>query len=131
MDAQFPRLHKSRGVFSFRDGLYVAHYRNAAGEETLADSFFGYGVSRIEGLPSSAISANFFDTDVADIVGTARWQDIATPTMSIVLNHQQFAQEVQELFYVCVGRILYEVGNSLDDWQVIGRERERGGGWEG
>lgn len=143
VDRQFPRLFKSRGLFSFADGLYAAHFRESPGApEATADRFFPYS-ARISDLPASAVSANFFDAPVAAFVEARDWREIPTPSFDLIMEHQRWPEEYKALLYVLTGRMMYDVGESrapslvppagghptttaapppagtMDDWQIF------------
>ena len=102
VDYQFPTLRKQRGVYSFRNGVYVAR----------EDTFYAFG-----GLPDSVVACKFFDLDFEPHVGR-HWSDIPTPYLQSIMDYQQFPREVCDWMYILLGRLMYDLGD-LDSWQVI------------
>ncbi len=102
VDYQFPTLRKQRGVYAFRNGVYVAR----------DDAFHAFGE-----LPDSVVACKFFDLDFAPHAG-GHWSDIPTPYLQSIMDYQQFPREVCDWMYILLGRLLYDLGD-LDSWQVI------------
>lgn len=106
-DIQFPFLEKNRGVFSFRNGLYLC-------EE---DQFVTYDLASTY-VPECTVSCNFFDIDFDPTVCDRPWRDIRTPNSEKIFYDQKLTMDVREWVYILIGRILYTVGKH-DGWQVI------------
>ena len=105
-DFQFPFLRKDRGTFSFRNGVYLAP----------EDRFVKYG--RDPPLPSTLVSAKYFDLDFPEDYLDSPWQDIPTPFLTSVGAYQGWEEDVQRWLLVMAGRMLYNVGDR-DGWQVL------------
>ena len=103
-DHQLPPLVKQRGVYSFRNGVYLAR----------EDRFHAFD-AQPEPLPDSVVACKFFDDD---FVPYDRWEDIPTPCLDSIADHQEWPAEVRQWMYVLLGRMLYAV-NELDGWQVV------------
>lgn len=107
IDFQFPSLRKTRDVFGFRNGCYIAREDRfhvfAAPERPLADSI---------------VAAKFFDAAMDPAVALTPWRDIPTPHLDSIMSYQQFAPDVCQWMYILLGRLLYDLGD-LDSWQVI------------
>ena len=101
VDYQFPSLEKTRGVYSFRNGVYVA------GEDSFRPTCE---------VPDTVVSCKFFDTDLTHVA--TPWRDIPTPHLDSILNHQRFEPDVKRWVYIMLGRLLYPVGHK-DNWQII------------
>lgn len=103
-DYQFPQLVKTRGVYSFRNAVYVCR------EDAIKDACQ---------VPDTVVAAKFFDTDLdRDALDRPDWRDIATPHFQGIMDYQDFEPAVRDWMYIMLGRCLYEL-NDLDGWQVI------------
>lgn len=105
-DYQLPELRKTRGVYSFRNGLYIAP----------EDRFHRFGPGAPP-LSEDVVACKFIDTDFDDYTDVP-WRDIPTPHLHGILEHQRFAPEVCDWMYILLGRLLYPL-NERDGWQVI------------
>jgi phage/plasmid-associated DNA primase len=106
-DYQLPELHKMRGVYSFRNGVYIA-------EEDVFHEFGGGSK-----LTEDVVACKFIDNDMdPSFVGAMDWRDIPTPHLQGILSFQGFSPEVCDWMYILLGRLLYAV-NAKDSWQVI------------
>lgn len=108
-DIQFPSLTKDRYVMAFQNGLYFLKY----------NEFWSYGSNDLP--PSGVIAAcKYFDHPfpLNDQTNKADWYDIPTPNLQMILDFQEFDEEVCRWMYILLGRLLYEVG-AKDSWQVI------------
>lgn len=105
VDYQFRFLAKDRTKFSFCNGLYDAEER----------TFHPYATSP---LPDSMVSANFFNLDFDPHEDTEDWRDIPTPSLQRIMDFQKWPPEVCDWMYICLGRLLYSVGDK-DGWQII------------
>lgn len=106
-DVQFPPLVRDRHVFAFANGLYLA----------ATDKFVPYAsVSEHVGTDISA--CKFFDADFDDYAGVDDWMSIPTPNMDIILDHQEFSEDVKRWMFIFIGRLIYNV-NEIDGWQVV------------
>ena len=103
-DYQLPELYKQRGVYSFRNGVYMARH----------DSFVRFDHDRP--LSDDVVACKFIDADFVDYGGD--WRDIPTPHLQSIMDYQQFEPGVCQWLYVFLGRLLYPL-NELDSWQVI------------
>lgn len=105
-DYQLPELVKQRGVYSFRNGVYLAR----------TDEFRPFG--RGQPLPEDVVACKFVDAEFpADSVERG-WRDIDTPFLQSIMDYQKFEPAVCQWLYVMLGRLLYPL-NQLDGWQVI------------
>lgn len=102
-DYQLPELLKQRGVYAFRNGLYLAH----------ADRFHPFDTSP---LPEDVVACKFVDADFRD--AACEWRDIPTPHLQSIMAYQGWPAAVCDWLYVMLGRLLYPL-NELDSWQVI------------
>jgi len=106
-DIQFPFLVKDRGVFSFKNGLYLCE----------TDRFVSYE-DAASVVPDSTVSSNYIDIDFDPEDALRPWRDIKTPNSEKIFYDQKLAIDVREWVYVMIGRVLYPVGK-YDGWQVI------------
>jgi phage/plasmid-associated DNA primase len=104
-DLQFPFLHKDRTVFSFANGVYVAHQ----------DRFYPFGGA--ESLSDTVVAANYFQQDFDCHADTPDWFDIPTPHLQSIMAYQDWEPCVQRIMYVMLGRLMY-AADSRDKWQV-------------
>ena len=105
-DHQLPYLNKSRGVYSFYNGVYIA------GE----DRFHCFATEK-EPLSDSVVSCKFVEGDFDD-KEYDDWMDIPTPHLDSIANYQEWGPEVRRWLFALLGRCLYPV-NERDQWQVI------------
>ena len=106
-DTEFQDLIPDRHVFSFKNGIYI----------TSTDTFIPYEESGK--LDSDVIACNYFEMDFpVEDYNRDYWFDIPTPSTTLIMDDQQFDQDVQKVLWVMTGRVLYEV-NELDGWQVV------------
>lgn len=103
-DYQFPELIKQRGVYSFRNGVYLCR-----------EDVFKPATE----VPDTVVACKFFDCDMDPEVIEATWVDIPTPYFDSIMNYQGFEADVKRWMYIMMGRLLYALGASLDGWQVI------------
>lgn len=104
-DYSFPVLQKTRHVFAFRNGVYLAK----------TDAWHDFETST-EPLSDNIVAAKFFDTELGDV--SMPWRDIPTPFLDSIMDYQGFSTEVKRWMFILLGRLLYNV-NELDGWQVI------------
>lgn len=103
-DYQLPELHKQRGVYSFRNGVYMAR----------EDAFHRFGEGRP--LSDDVVACKYVDDEFVEHAGS--WRAIPTPHLQSIMDYQGFEPEVCQWLYVMLGRLLYPL-NELDSWQVI------------
>lgn len=101
-DYQLPELHKQRGVYAFRNGVYMAE----------DDEFVTFN----KPLSDDIVACKFIDTEFTEYSGG--WRDIHTPFLQSIMDFQAFSPEVCQWLYVMLGRLLYPL-NKMDGWQVI------------
>jgi hypothetical protein len=101
-DYQFPELVKLRGVYSFRNGVYLCR----------DDAF-----KPASEVPDTVVACKFFDA-VLDPHAGQDWRSIPTPSFDSILSYQGFEPDVCTWMYVMLGRLLYPL-NDRDGWQVI------------
>ena len=104
-DRQFPALMKNRHVFSFRNGVYLAH----------EDAFVEYTDARIKDI-GNIVSAKYFGKFFTPCEDS--WKSIETPYFDSIFKHQNVSDEVMEWVYAFTGRLIYGI-DELDGWQVI------------
>lgn len=112
LDWRLPRLVKARGVFAFRDAVYVCHLGPHR------DLILPLGDERIAQLLGRRVAAKFFDLSLLDVVRDD-WRDIPTPAMDHIMTHQHWKPEVQELLWALIGRMMFDVGTD-DRWACFG-----------
>jgi hypothetical protein len=105
-DFQFRQLRKSRDVFSFKNGVYLA------GE----DRFYEFATAT-QPLPDSIVAAKYFPLTFNEYAGM-RWQDIPTDHLQGILDFQGFSPEVSKWLHILIGRLIYPL-NEHDGWQVV------------
>ena len=103
-DYQLPELRKQRGVYAFRNGVYMARH----------DTFHPFSGGRP--LSDEIVACKYVDDEFVDHAG--HWWDIPTPHLQSIMDYQRFDQDVCTWLYVMLGRLLYPL-NELDSWQVI------------
>lgn len=106
-DIQFPFLAKNRGVFSFRNGLYICE----------SDEFIPYEHAAHR-VPDSTVSSNYFDIHFDPDDADKSWRDIQTPNSEKIFYDQKLSLAVRDWVYIMIGRVMYPVGK-YDGWQVI------------
>jgi hypothetical protein len=108
-------IDRDRGVFSFRNGVYFAHY----------DYFVRYDDNVAYPLEAGSkaglqpVACKFFDTffNPHDDKMGIEAMGIPTPTVDIILNHQGFDVQTQRAIWIMIGRFLYKL-NDKDRWEV-------------
>lgn len=110
-DSQFPELVKNRGVFSFKNGLYVA--KDSSG----SPKFYFYDSDEFLCMDPTVVSAKYFPIDF-DNKEYADWYDIPTPYLDRIMDYQKFPRDVKECIFYFLGRMLYDV-NEMEKWQVV------------
>jgi phage/plasmid-associated DNA primase len=105
-DYQLPELLKQRGVYSFRNGVYMAR----------TDTFHAFGEGRP--LSDDVVACKFMDARFPREHAPSRWYEIPTPYLQSIMDYQGFDPDVCHWLYVMLGRLLYPL-NELDSWQVI------------
>ena len=107
VDSQFPELKKTRNVFSFRNGLYVAKEMK----------FYPYDSDGFRRLDPRIVSAKYFDYDFDNSVYKS-YRDIPTPALDSITDYQNYDQDTKDWLWAFIGRMLYSV-NEMDMWQVV------------
>lgn len=107
VDYQFPDLQKQRGVYAFRNGIYMAP----------DDRFFFFGDTTGPVLGNGVVACKFFDMDVPRELEGAAYTDISTPFLDSIMSYQGWPADVCLWLYVLLGRLLYDL-NDRDSWQV-------------
>lgn len=105
-DYQLPELRKQRGVYAFRNGVYLARQ----------DAFHRFGDG--PPLPEDVVACKFVDDAFPEDLVGAPWHAIPTPHLQSIMDYQRFSADVCQWLYVILGRLLYPL-NELDSWQVI------------
>lgn len=103
-DYQLPELRKQRGVYAFRNGVYMAR----------RDAFHAFDAA--QPLSDDVVACKYVDAEFDD--RDDDWRDIRTPSLQSIMDYQQFPPEVCDWMYAMLGRLLYPL-NDLDGWQVI------------
>lgn len=101
-----PELYKQRGVYSFRNGVYMAR----------EDAFYAFGLGRP--LSNDVVACKFVDNEFPVHHIESPWYDIPTPHLQGIMDYQKFPDDVCHWLYVILGRLLYPL-NEMDGWQVI------------
>lgn len=105
-DYQLPELVKQRGVYAFRNGIYLAR----------TDAFHRFGAG--PPLPEDVVACKFVDADFPEDLAGEPWHAVPTPHLQSIMDFQRFNADVCHWLYVILGRLLYPL-NELDAWQVI------------
>ena len=115
VDNQFPALKKDRHIFSFKNGIYFAKYIE---NDEVTQKFFTWDKLH-ESNVKNICAAKFFKHNFEHIeVEADDWKNIPTPTLDQILTYQEFDQDVIDIVYAMIGRLIYEI-NDMDGWQVI------------
>ena len=104
-EKQFPPLRKDRHIFSFQNGIYI----------TKTDTFLFYGDQRIT---NDMTACKYFDLVFEHTSNTMDPNDIDTPYLNTIYDHQKLGPDVIKWNKIYLGRLLYDVGE-LDNWQTI------------
>lgn len=117
-----PVLKRDRTVFSFKNGLYFLKF----------DLFIPFESNPTIYYPNTnqiPVACNFIPLDFnpyPDFTGESAMQ-IETKEIDKILNHQEFSRHTQEIFWVLLGRCLYDAGTEFifenneiisERWQV-------------
>lgn len=102
-DYQLPELVKQRGVYAFKNGVYLAD----------RDHFHRFDSG--DALHDSIVACKFVDADFAPCDD---WRDVPTPSLDSIMKYQEWPEDVCDWCYAMLGRMLYPL-NRFDSWQVI------------
>ena len=116
IDNQFPVLKKERHTFSFKNGIYFAKYIEDDGE--VSQRFFTWENLKNANVSNICASKFFNYTFDHGDVAANDWKTVETPILDQILKYQEIEQDVIDIVYVMIGRLIYEI-NDLDAWQVI------------
>lgn len=105
-DFQFRQLRKSRDVFSFKNGVYLA----------AEDRFYEFATAT-QPLSDSIVAAKYFPLMFNEYAGM-RWQDIPTDHLQGIIDFQGFSPDVSKWLHILIGRLIYPL-NEHDGWQVV------------
>lgn len=118
-EPQFPVLKKNRHVFSFRNGVYIAKYKEK-GSDVVKDMFYKYGTK--PPLPSSYVACKYFDLEFNNHDDIEDWYDIPTPNFQKIIDYQFKSHKDYELIckwmYILIGKLMYEL-KECDRWQIM------------
>lgn len=124
-NAYVPDLRRDRHVFAFRNGIYFAEddtytpfvTTDADGDSVLSRVVYPPG-SKYSG--DEPIAANFFDLEFHNFDDFRELSafDIPTPAVDRILNYQGFDLLTQRIFWILIGRCLYDI-HEYDDWAVV------------
>jgi hypothetical protein len=115
MDIQFPDIKKNRNVWSFRNGIFIGKYWDAA-QKCYTARFLDYESDEFDRLDPTIVSCKYFDQYFDDRQGD--WYNLPTPHMQSVMDYQKFPEDVCRWLYVFCGRLCFEVGD-MDSWQIM------------
>ena len=107
LNPELPELNPDRGVFAFKDGVYVARddafYSNANGQ-----------------LPGDLVACRYIDREFGGdrYEDLDDWYHIPTPAFQSIMEYQGIEEEAIRWAYALMGRMLYDL-NDRDNWQVI------------
>lgn len=109
-DKNFPDVVKSRNIFSFNNGIYLA-------EE---DRFHFYNSGDI--IENSLVACSYFNKEISQETLEKQWYDISTPNLQKILDFQ-FNDEADYIdickwMYILIGRMFYDVSDH-DNWQIL------------
>ncbi len=105
-DFQFRTLRKSRTVFAFKNGVYLA----------AEDRFYEFATAT-QPLSDNIVAAKYFPLVFDEYAGMP-WQDIPTNHFQGILNFQGFSADVSKWLHILIGRLIYAL-NDQDGWQVV------------
>ena len=103
-DMFFPDLKEDTNVISFKNGIYkkVKDIKNPEPE------FIEYSSgTRYQHL----VSCKYFPLE---FTGSTE-----TPNFDKIINYQEWSEEVKEIFYMMIGRLMYSMGYLGEKWQII------------
>ena len=105
-DFQFRTLRKSRNVFAFKNGVYLA----------AEDRFYEFATAT-EPLSDNIVAAKYFPLVFDEYAGMP-WQEIPTNHFQSILDFQGFSPDVSKWLHILIGRLIYAL-NDQDGWQVV------------
>lgn len=129
-DQQFPELVKDRHMFAFENGLYITNIEGKDGK--LTDMFYEYKNVDWSKIDPHKVACKYFKQDFC-LDEPDDWYDIKTPHFQGVLDYQwsekvqkekgfamtsEEAETICRWLYVFMGRMLYEVGELKERWEV-------------
>lgn len=118
IDHELIELKKDRNIFSFKNGVYITKIiRNGKYDHY----FYKYGTGKCQYLNENSVAVNYIDSNF-EFKNLEEWKDIKIPIFQKIFDHQFKKEtdynEIYELFYGILGRLLYNV-NELDNWQIV------------
>ena len=121
-DKRFPTLQKNRNVFSFTNGVYFTVSSEARGishnnNGMLTDLFVPYTADTYDDIDKSVVSCKFFNKAFTN-ENVTNFRKIETPVLDSIFEYQNLSEEVLDICYMFLGRMLYNV-SQLDNWQII------------
>lgn len=102
-DSQFPNLVKDRHIFSFTNGIYICN----------EDEFVPYEDLKNRKHLEHVVSSKFFP-----VLFPEEEENIETPSLDLILTYQDLPQEVIDVIYAFIGRMIYTL-DEKDSWQCL------------
>lgn len=99
---EFPVVQPTPGWYSFKNGTYDA----------FADTFWPYTHPN----RPTVCTVHYIDS-IFNAANMGRWEDIATPSITKILEDQKLPPAVQRWVWILLGRTLYPL-KSHDRWEV-------------
>ncbi len=127
LEGEFDDLVRDRHVFSFNNGIYITKKWDSENEKW-TDQWIPFTGPKSKKVGASIVSCKLFDLDFVDCdtESTHReygdWFDIIKkhcPNFIHVMEYQQWPEEAQRWMCILIGRMLYDIKELGEDWQVI------------
>jgi len=120
---ELPSLTKDRYLFAFKNGNYITKYNISSEGKTpeYRDIFVPYNENHPY-ITSYSVACKYHDNDFNnfDEYSESEWFKIMDhcPTFKILLDYQEFTEEIQKWICTFMGRMCFTIGD-LDNWQVL------------
>lgn len=120
LECEFDDLVRDRHVFSFTNGIYLSKKWNEE-ECKWSDQWIPYKGPKSKKIGASVVSCRLFDIDFIDCEDQDWFEIIKQncPNFVHVMSYQQWPDEAQRWMCILIGRMLYDIKELGEDWQVI------------
>lgn len=122
IEGEFDDLIKDRHVFSFTNGIYFANRWCEEEQRWLGDEWVPFEGPKSKKIGDSIIAAKIFNEEFIDCSHYEDWFDIIRkncPNFRHIMEYQNWPEDVQQWLCILIGRLIYDIKELGEDWQVI------------